>query len=255
MNVPMIEVNSSLISTGSIDSSISSSAKEYTPQILGYERIIALMSKQINDLTERLSKVEINKMAEEYQIPPEIVGQAQQYSTWNPVRNRKYFRKPLKSEIEEIIKKAHPTVLTYREIARKFGVHTYTLRKLMTLYGIEKPKVKSIKLRTINPYRGTTSIDKILAGKCPNIKLYKIRKKLLRSGLKANQCEICGYSKKREDDGERPLILLFFDGNKSNYNIENLRYYCYNCLFVHSIQQAPDARKKFLDPTWITNKF
>src|SRR3989344_7431612 len=61
---------------------------------------------------------------------------------------------------------------------------------------------------------------------------YKLRNRLFKSGLKKQNCEICGWSKKTVD-GRIPLELDHINGDRQDNRIENLRILCPNC---HSLQ-------------------
>ncbi len=58
-----------------------------------------------------------------------------------------------------------------------------------------------------------------------------LKDKLIRSGIKSSECEMCGYKERRIVDGKIPLLLNFEDGDISNRTLENLKIYCFNCTF------------------------
>ena len=84
----------------------------------------------------------------------------------------------------------------------------------------------------VNPYKGKYPITKILNNECPNFPVHRLKDKLIRSGIKKNECEQCGYKERRITDGKIPLLLNFEDNNKNNHKLENMRILCYNCTFV-----------------------
>lgn len=61
---------------------------------------------------------------------------------------------------------------------------------------------------------------------------YKLKARLLRSGLKKESCELCGWSQ-RSNDGRLPLELDHINGDSKDNRLENLRILCPNC---HSLQ-------------------
>ena len=62
---------------------------------------------------------------------------------------------------------------------------------------------------------------------CINMGTYKLKLKLIKDGIKTEQCEIC---KLIEWNGQKiPLELHHIDGNGKNNNIDNLQIICPNC--------------------------
>ena len=61
---------------------------------------------------------------------------------------------------------------------------------------------------------------------------HKLKKRLLRAGLKEARCELCGWAE-RAPDGRIPLELDHANGDKNDNRIENLRILCPNC---HALQ-------------------
>ena len=65
-----------------------------------------------------------------------------------------------------------------------------------------------------------------------NYQSYKLKARLLRSGLKKQTCEICGWAQSSQD-GRLPLELDHINGDSKDNRLENLRILCPNC---HSLQ-------------------
>lgn len=61
----------------------------------------------------------------------------------------------------------------------------------------------------------------------PSVQTNKIRKKLLREGLKEHKCECCNNSS--WNGVPIPLEVHHKDGNKRNNDLENLQLLCPNC--------------------------
>lgn len=70
-------------------------------------------------------------------------------------------------------------------------------------------------------------LEDILSGKHPGYQSFKLKNKLIESGLKQNVCECCGIS---EWHG-KPLNMELHhkDGNTNNNNLDNLELLCPNC--------------------------
>lgn len=70
-------------------------------------------------------------------------------------------------------------------------------------------------------------LSEALTSPSPYMNISKLRKRLLRSGLKENRCEECGIT----DWMGKPLTcqLDHIDGNRSNNCLNNLRILCPNC--------------------------
>ena len=134
--------------------------------------------------------------------------------------------------LESEIKAAQDESVSAAEAARKLNVSYNTYKKYAKLYDIMErckctdatglPKVH-------NPYRGKYPLEEILMGMHPGYSPSRLRKKLLASKIKIEECEVCGYSEKRVTDGKVPLVLAFKDGDRSNHILENLEIVCYNC--------------------------
>jgi hypothetical protein len=75
-------------------------------------------------------------------------------------------------------------------------------------------------------------LSEILEGKHPNFPIFRIKDKLIRSGVKKLQCENCGMAERRLTDGKLPLLLNFKDGNTKNHLLDNMCLLCYNCSFL-----------------------
>lgn len=149
------------------------------------------------------------------------------------------------------------------QAARSLGVAYYTLRKYAKLYGIEyatdfprkkirestyhsRKEIRKYFRALADPTTGRFPIEEILAGKFPNFPLHRLKDKLIRSGIKKAECELCGFSARRASDGKFPLLLHSKDGNIKNHKLENLQIVCYNCAFLLNtyIKKGP----KIFDP-------
>ena len=60
----------------------------------------------------------------------------------------------------------------------------------------------------------------------------KIKYRLIEGGYLSEQCSVCQFKERRVLDYKMPLLLHFKDGNKSNYQLENIELLCYNHYFL-----------------------
>jgi hypothetical protein len=80
-------------------------------------------------------------------------------------------------------------------------------------------------------------LEKILV-KNSTFQSFKLKKRLFASGLKPQNCEICGWSQKTID-GYLPLELDHINGDRYDNRLKNLRVLCPNC---HSLTPTHRGR-------------
>jgi len=140
-----------------------------------------------------------------------------------------YKRPLLQSEIE----RAQEDTLSGQQAARYLNVHYQTYKKYAKRYGIfEKHKSTGANIPKAKIGGNYFSLINILAGKHPNYNTNRLKQRLLKSGLMAEECMLCGYTEKRVQDYKAPLMLVYKDGNSRNHLKENLELLCYNCAFL-----------------------
>lgn len=127
--------------------------------------------------------------------------------------------------------------ITYKKYAKLYNIHASFSNK--SGKGVPKPK---------NPRYGKYPIAELLEGKFPDYPLWKLKDKLIRSGIKKPSCEQCGYCERRITDNKIPLLLVFEDNNDKNHKLENIKVFCYNCAFTAGkIWVKIKDRKRWLD--------
>ena len=114
---------------------------------------------------------------------------------------------------------------TYKKYASMYkddeGVILFEKHKNQYGYGISRTGIGSPK-----------KLDDILEGKYPKYPMYKLKIRLFREGLLAEECSCCEFKERRITDYQAPLLLSRIDGNSDNYELENLEVLCYNCYFL-----------------------
>ena len=164
----------------------------------------------------------------------------QGFSNYNPnknyfaprIRKRGMGAKPiLESEIKEVQKRARSAA----EAARLLGISYNTYKKWAKLYGIfeelKNPGGVGIK-KGLAVTPAFHSLDEILNGAHPNYPVWKLKRRLLLNGYMEEKCNNCGFCERRVTDHRVPLVLDFLDGNRKNFQYDNLRMLCFNCSFL-----------------------
>jgi Zn finger protein HypA/HybF involved in hydrogenase expression len=72
------------------------------------------------------------------------------------------------------------------------------------------------------------NVNEILEGKHPTFQTAKLKVKLLKSGIKTNECEECGQ--KEIWNGKKLIMHLdHINGKSDDHRLENLKMLCPNC--------------------------
>lgn len=219
-------------------------------EVKGDDRIVAFLVKEMDALKEKIHVLETQKIINDTQLPVDILEENNALpKPPKKLKRGRGYRPILKHEIEEAKKHA----VNEGGAARWLGISKWTYKKYAKLYGIfdPKPNVKG-KRNIFDPSRGKYPLMDILAGKHPNVSIWKLKDKLFRSGLKELKCEECGFNKRRVGDNKIPLLLNHMDGDTTNHKLENLKIMCLNCTFISG--RGYIRRDKFkLDPDWMQN--
>jgi Zn finger protein HypA/HybF involved in hydrogenase expression len=86
-------------------------------------------------------------------------------------------------------------------------------------------------------------LEEALTNPSPYLNMAKLKRRLLKAGLKSLRCEMCNITSWR--DKVLPFQLDHIDGNRTNNLLENLRMLCPNC---HA-QTETWCRKRSSRPT------
>lgn len=116
-----------------------------------------------------------------------------------------------------------------RMAAKKLNIKYSTFRRKATKFGLYKPNQgrKGVKREEYENESQTIPLESILNGDFPFYGTHNLKKRLFKSGVKENKCEVCGIS---EWMGEKIVCELdHIDGDSRNHRLENLRIICPNC--------------------------
>jgi len=118
---------------------------------------------------------------------------------------------------------------TYKKYAKLYiddqtGKSLYDLHSNMSGIGISKHHIMTER----------SAIMDIVEGKVPvtSYTTYQLKDRLINEGLLQEKCACCNFEERRVLDYKMPLMLVFLDGNKKNWKLDNLQLLCYNCFFL-----------------------
>ncbi len=151
-----------------------------------------------------------------------------------------------RSWTEGQLKEAIKSSFSYRQVLQKIGLREAggnyeQIKKYITEL---KLNVKHFKGRGWNlGLRGIGKpiipLEKILV-KNSSFQSFKLKKRLFVTGLKPQQCELCGWAEKTSD-GYLPLELDHINGDRHDNRLKNLRILCPNC---HSLTHNYRSRTR-----------
>jgi hypothetical protein len=78
-------------------------------------------------------------------------------------------------------------------------------------------------------------IENVLSGKLNDklLNITRLKNRLIKQNILPIQCSRCSLiAEQRQADGKYPLIISFKDGDRRNYQLENLEFLCPNCGFL-----------------------
>ena len=122
---------------------------------------------------------------------------------------------------DEEIKLAYQKYDTLHQASSELKMTTVSLWRRAKKIGL------AWKDKNYKPEQKKIPLNEIIEGKHPYYQTLKLKKRLLKEGLKENKCDICGIT---EWNGMELLIQLdHIDGDSHNHKLENLRMVCPNC--------------------------
>jgi 5-methylcytosine-specific restriction endonuclease McrA len=115
---------------------------------------------------------------------------------------------------------------TMAKAALALGLKFTTFKRKALKLGCYKPN-QSGKGITKKHNGNKIPLNEILEGKHPTYQTLKLKKRLIKEGIKDNKCEECGVSKWNGKDLECHLDHI--NGDSKDHRIENLKILCPNC--------------------------
>ncbi len=70
----------------------------------------------------------------------------------------------------------------------------------------------------------------------------KIKQRIIFEALIEEKCAKCGFNERRVIDQKVPLVLNHKDGNKKNFQLDNLEFLCYNHAFLYATSPISDEQ-------------
>lgn len=121
------------------------------------------------------------------------------------------------------------SISTYKKYAMMYndenGNNYYTSHNNQSSLGIRKTKVVEEKIGLLTD---------VLTGKIPatNYIPRELKRKIIAEGFLEEKCSCCGFNEQRVYDRKVPLLMTFRDGDKKNWNLDNLELLCFNCYYL-----------------------
>jgi 5-methylcytosine-specific restriction endonuclease McrA len=126
---------------------------------------------------------------------------------------------------------------TMAQAASTLGLHFNSFKKRALELGCYEPNQAGKGIKKKAPRIPIEDI--IRKGKHPQYQSYKLKKRLIKQGIKANRCESCRLDK--WNGKALNLELHHIDGDRTNHNLNNLQLLCPNC---HSQTDTFRARNR-----------
>jgi len=131
--------------------------------------------------------------------------------------------------------------LPKREISRRLSCDIKTVDKYLELFGVEYHGNQGWSKGKTFDRKSYMSFEAYVNREGVNLGTNKIRKKLLKDGLKEAKCERCGNT---EWEGQAiPLEVHHVDGDKHNNALSNLQLLCPNCHALTPTYRGRNIKK------------
>jgi len=157
-------------------------------------------------------------------------------------------RKWTVKELEISVKNSRSVRQVLRELGLKEAGGNYSqIKKYLKQYNIDTSHFKGRAWNKGLPWIGkpVMSLTSILIENS-TFQSYKLKKRLIMTGLKPSYCEECHWAQV-SDDGRLPLELDHINGDSKDNRLENLRILCPN---FHSLKPTHRGRNSKKLPGW-----
>lgn len=81
---------------------------------------------------------------------------------------------------------------------------------------------------------------------CTPTRIDELSKRLMQDGRLGFCCAECKFSQKRPIDMKMPLLLSFKNNDRTDWTEDNLRWLCYNCAFLLSLDYFTKAKRHII---------
>jgi hypothetical protein len=105
------------------------------------------------------------------------------------------------------------------------------------------PKVQPLRRNKANPRAIELGYQLIKGQYYTPKRVNELAARLMKDGRLGYCCAECGFAQKRPIDMKMPLMLSFSNGDRTDWREENLRWLCYNCSFLLSLDSFSKAKR------------
>jgi hypothetical protein len=164
---------------------------------------------------------------------------------------------------EELIRSAIRNTRSNKEAAEWLRVSYKTWRKYASMYkdpvngrtlfdihtavgGKGVPKVRKSGKYQVNPRALELGYQLVKGQYSTPARIDELSARLMKDGRLGFCCAECGFSQKRPIDMKMPLLLNFKNNDRTDWTEDNLRWLCYNCSFLLSLDYFTRAKRQVL---------
>jgi hypothetical protein len=164
---------------------------------------------------------------------------------------------------EELVRSAIKNTRSNKEAAAWLRITYKTWRKYAKMYkdpingrslfdihmatgGKGVPKVRKSGKNQVNPRALELGYQLIQGQYSTPVRIDELSIRLMKDGRLGFCCAECKFSQKRPIDMKMPLLLNFKNNDRTDWREDNLRWLCYNCSFLLSLDYFTKAKRQVL---------